>query len=616
MTDAPASTRPTTADARLSSLFPDPDGVVPFWRTRRARWGLVGLTTVALVASGFVAVNASGSEALNYRTAVAGTHDVQAVLNGVATVEAVNQAAVAFPISGTVASVAVAVGDQVVTGQTLATVDTASLERTLHTRQAALAQAELTLSKALDGEPTSTGGAGAAPTASSVTGARTATTTVTTAAAATATPSPASTTTSGSSASGTAATDAAALRDAQQAVLDAQRTVDAALTDSEATYQSAAAVCDSTETTTTTTTTSPSTTTVPPTVPSTDVLAACRSALSTVRSAQAATAAAQTTLSSATQELDRLLSASTAAVTAGGGSTAAASGAPVTTTTAAPASSPLPAAAATSSGTSSTPSSEQLIALQKAVDAAALDVIVATHNVAQTELTAPISGTVVAVGFETGESVTAASTTQQIIVVGDGGFEVTTTIPVAKIPTVEVGQQATVTLDGSDEPLSSEVVSISVTPHSASTSTAYRVVLALEEPPTDLHSGATGSVSIVTGATREALAVPTSAVTTNGTEHTVLVRTATGTKSTRVEVGVVGTTWAEITSGLTSGQRVVLADLDAALPGSATAESAGASNTSGSTPTGFPGGGIPDGGFPGGAGFTGGTPPAGVRPGG
>ena len=346
------------------------------------------------------------------------------------------------------------------------------------------------------------------------------------------------------------------------------------------------------------------------------MLAACRSALSTVRSAQAATAAAQTTLSSATQELDRLLSASTAAVTAGGGSTAGASGAPVTTTTAAPASSPLPAAAATSSGTSSTPSSEQLIALQKAVDAAALDVIVATHNVAQTELTAPISGTVVAVGFETGESVTAASTTQQIIVVGDGGFEVTTTIPVAKIPTVEVGQQATVTLDGSDEPLSSEVVSISVTPDSASTSTAYRVVLALEEPPTDLHSGATGSVSIVTGATREALAVPTSAVTTNGTEHTVLVRTATGTKSTRVEVGVVGTTWAEITSGLTSGQRVVLADLDAALPGSATAESAGASNTSGSTPTGFPGGGIPDGGFPGGAGFTGGTPPAGVRPGG
>ena len=605
MTNAPASTRPTTADARLSSLFPDPDRVVPFWRTRRARWGLVGLTTVALVGSGFVAVNASGSEALNYRTAVAGTHDVQAVLNGVATVEAVNQAAVAFPISGTVASVAVGVGDQVVTGQTLATVDTASLERTLHTRQAALAQAELTLSKALDGESTSSASSGSVPNGASAATTRAAVVTTTTVA-------PTTTTTPAATAgTGTGTVDSAALRNAQQAVLDAQKSVDAAIATSESAYQSAAAVCDAA--TPTTTTTSPSTS-----VPATDEIGACRTALADVLAAQKATAAAQTALASTSEALDRLLTSATSAGTAADSATTAT--APTSAAASTPSTIAAPmgnAGAATTGGaTSSTPSSEQLIALQKAVDAAALDVIVATHNVAQTELTAPISGTVVAVGFETGNSVTAASTTQQIIVVGDGGFEVTTTIPVAKIPTVEIGQQATVTLDGSDEPLSSKVVSISVTPDSASTSTAYRVVLALEEPPTELHSGATGSVSIVTGATREALAVPTSAVTTNGTEHTVLVRTATGTKSTRVEVGVVGTTWAEITSGLTSGQRVVLADLDAALPGSATAESAGASNTSGSTPTGFPGGGIPDGGFPGGAGFTGGTPPAGVRPGG
>lgn len=605
MTNAPASTRPTTADARLSSLFPDPDRVVPFWRTRRARWGLVGLTTVALVGSGFVAVNASGSEALNYRTAVAGTHDVQAVLNGVATVEAVSQAAVAFPVSGTVASVAVTVGDQVVTGQTLATVDTASLERTLHTRQAALAQAELTLSKALDGESTSSASSGSVPNGASAATTRAAVVTTTTVA-------PTTTTTPAATAgTGTGTVDSAALRNAQQAVLDAQKSVDAAIATSESAYQSAAAVCDAA--TPTTTTTSPSTS-----VPATDEIGACRTALADVLAAQKATAAAQTALASTSEALDRLLTSATSAGTAADSATTAT--APTSAAASTPSTIAAPmgnAGAATTGGaTSSTPSSEQLIALQKAVDAAALDVIVATHNVAQTELTAPISGTVVAVGFETGNSVTAASTTQQIIVVGDGGFEVTTTIPVAKIPTVEIGQQATVTLDGSDEPLSSKVVSISVTPDSASTSTAYRVVLALEEPPTELHSGATGSVSIVTGATREALAVPTSAVTTNGTEHTVLVRTATGTKSTRVEVGVVGTTWAEITSGLTSGQRVVLADLDAALPGSATAESAGASNTSGSTPTGFPGGGIPDGGFPGGAGFTGGTPPAGVRPGG
>jgi hypothetical protein len=37
-----------------------------------------------------------------------------------------------------------------------------------------------------------------------------------------------------------------------------------------------------------------------------------------------------------------------------------------------------------------------------------------------------------------------------------------------------------------------------------------------------------------------------------------------------VQVGVVGDTWTEITSGLTAGEIVVLAQLDAPLPGSAT----------------------------------------------
>ena len=50
-------------------------------------------------------------------------HDVDAVLNGVATIEPVSQATVAFPVSGTVASVDVEVGDRVAVGQTLATLD-------------------------------------------------------------------------------------------------------------------------------------------------------------------------------------------------------------------------------------------------------------------------------------------------------------------------------------------------------------------------------------------------------------------------------------------------------------------------------------------------------------
>ena len=73
------------------------------------------------------------------------THDVDALLNGVATVEPVSQASVAFPAAGTVASVDVKVGDSVTVGQPLASLDPQSLTRRCTTKQATLAQAQLDL---------------------------------------------------------------------------------------------------------------------------------------------------------------------------------------------------------------------------------------------------------------------------------------------------------------------------------------------------------------------------------------------------------------------------------------------------------------------------------------
>ena len=62
---------------------------------------------------------------------------------------------------------------------------------------------------------------------------------------------------------------------------------------------------------------------------------------------------------------------------------------------------------------------------------------------------------------------------------------------------------------------------------------------------------------------------------------------------------MVGAEWTEITGGLEEGRRVVLADLDEALPGAAT----DTSDPAGASPTGgFPGGGPPAGFTPPGAG--------------
>ena len=52
--------------------------------------------------------------------------------------------------------------------------------------------------------------------------------------------------------------------------------------------------------------------------------------------------------------------------------------------------------------------------------------------------------------------------------------------------------------------------------------------------------------------------------------HTVTVLENGRTQEVPVRVGVVGATWMSITSGLTAGQEVVLANVKEPLPGSAT----------------------------------------------
>src|SRR5436190_1512919 len=123
-------------------------------RTARRRAGVaaVGLLALALAVGGVVvAMRASASGPPQYRTAAAAQRNIDAMLHGVATIEPVTQAAVAFPVSGTVATVAVTPGATVTAGQPLASLATASLQANLDNQQAALDQAKLTLQKALNG---------------------------------------------------------------------------------------------------------------------------------------------------------------------------------------------------------------------------------------------------------------------------------------------------------------------------------------------------------------------------------------------------------------------------------------------------------------------------------
>jgi multidrug efflux pump subunit AcrA (membrane-fusion protein) len=608
----------------MAEIFPGPTHLGRP-RRRGARRILAGGAAVALLAFGGAAVATAGAdEDAGYRTATAAQHEVAQVLEQVGTIEPVSQASVAFPVSGTVERLDVKVGDTVLVGEVLAELDTTELTRTLHERQATLAEAELVLQKALDGEDVS-GLAGVGPAGGGVAATgisadlSNSTATVRTVSLATgtsttstapSTTAPASTTadpTAPTSESSAAVDDE--LRAAQQAVLDAQQAVDRNLAVAQAALDNATEVCAAVGSGSDAST--PTTTPDEATAEATDDSAgieACRTALAAVLSAQNQVAADQAALAEASRALDALL-AERAADTSSGGSSGSSGGADAApgSGTGSTASGSLPGGATTgapsgsdTAATTSSPSAEALVAYQKAVDAAAAQVAVAEQAVDQARIVSPIAGTVVAVGLGVGDAVTADSDTATVVVVGTGGFEVTTHVTVDDVADLEVGQSASVLPDGSSEAIAGEVVRIGAA-DSSSGSTTYPVTVGLTGDTEGLGNGSVASVSIITARAERALAVPLSAVTPAADDgHTVTVLAGDTTRTVDVEVGAVGQRWVEITSGLEDGDEVVLADLDEPLPSSA---------TEAREQTGSGGGqGGPGGGFTPPAGFTGGPP--------
>ncbi len=226
------------------------------------------------------------------------------------------------------------------------------------------------------------------------------------------------------------------------------------------------------------------------------------------------------------------------------------------------------------------PSAADLAADQAQVDAAFATVGVDQQSLAQATLTTPIAGTVDAVNIVPGQSVSAASTTATIVVQGSPSYQASTTVSVDNIPHVTVGEAATVVPDGKQQTLSGKVASISIVPNSTSAaSTTYLVVVALKHPKVTLGNASTGTVTITTQHAKNTLAIPTSAVTTNGSTSTVEVLDGNTPRQVTVKVGVVGYTWTQVMSGLTKGEQVVLASMSQPLPGSATSSSNSTTST-------------------------------------
>jgi multidrug efflux pump subunit AcrA (membrane-fusion protein) len=163
---------------------------------------------------------------------------------------------------------------------------------------------------------------------------------------------------------------------------------------------------------------------------------------------------------------------------------------------------------------------------------------------------------------------------------------------------VRVGDQVQLTLTGAATPIYGTVSSIGIVATVNSGVASFPVVITVTGDPAGLYSGMSANTSIIVLERANVLTLPSSAVHTLGTASFVYELKGTKEVEHTVGVGAVGTTLTQITSGLKSGQEVVLANLSLPLStGSSTSVGLGSFTRGGLGGSGLGGGGFGGGGL-------------------
>ena len=196
-------------------------------------------------------------------------------------------------------------------------------------------------------------------------------------------------------------------------------------------------------------------------------------------------------------------------------------------------------------------------------------------------LTAPSDGVVTAVNIKAGES---SGSGTAISIVDPSAMEVDAVVSETDVPNVQVGDQATVSVDAlSNIEFTGTVTSLSLIGKTTSGGVSYPVVSQITvpsgvQPPTGMSATAT----IITKEATDVLIVPNRAITGASTESPTVKVVVNNVSATRpVTLGLVGDSYTEITSGLSYGDVV-------SYNASATASSSSSSSSSSSR--GFSGG--------------------------
>ena len=211
-------------------------------------------------------------------------------------------------------------------------------------------------------------------------------------------------------------------------------------------------------------------------------------------------------------------------------------------------------------------------------DTAASSLSEAESDVAETVITAPMSGVVVGEPKTPGTMAVQGNSSPTVImrIADTGTKQIIAKVDETDIGKIKVGQDATFTVDSyTNKTFTAHVSKISQTDttyswdttNTASSSSAssasviyYYVTLDVDDPNDDLRLGMTARVDISTSQKENALVVPIAALKTNNSgSYVVVVHDDGSTENVMVQTGIYSDDYVEITSGLSVGDKVSIA---------------------------------------------------------
>lgn len=222
-------------------------------------------------------------------------------------------------------------------------------------------------------------------------------------------------------------------------------------------------------------------------------------------------------------------------------------------------------AAAIANGANDVLKRQDVLTAQQAVTQAKALVAYSQAQYEKSFIRSPISGTVLQLAAQQGETVSAGLSTQTLVIVADlKRLEVDAFVDETDIGKVALGQTAQCTVDAfPGETFAGKVTKIASGSTIQQAVVTYDVTVEIEDPKHELKPDMTANVSIQTGLIHGALLVPAVAVQIGTQGSTVNVLKTVDGKTTTVPTPVVtgGTDGIsiEINSGLTEGDTIILA---------------------------------------------------------